>query len=65
MPTIHGAYGSFKEGFKGNLEVGKMADLVVLAADLSRVPIERLRDLGLAMTVVGGEVVTRAEAGYV
>jgi predicted amidohydrolase YtcJ len=42
-----------------------MADLVVLAEDLSRVPIERLRDVGIVMTVVGGEVVTRAEAGYV
>ena len=57
MHTIHGAYGSFEEGFKGNLEVGKMADLVVLAEDLSRVPIERLRDVGIVMTVVGGEVV--------
>jgi predicted amidohydrolase YtcJ len=34
-----------------------MADLVVLAEDLSRVPIERLRDVGIVMTVVGGEVV--------
>ncbi len=56
MHTIHGAFASFEEGFKGSLEVGKAADLVVLAEDLSRVPIERLRDVGVAMTVVGGEV---------
>jgi predicted amidohydrolase YtcJ len=60
MHTIHGAYASFEEGFKGSLEVGKAADLVVLAEDLSRVPVERLREVGVAMTVVGGEVVYEA-----
>jgi predicted amidohydrolase YtcJ len=60
MHTINGAFASFEEGFKGSLEVGKAADLVVLAEDLSRVPVERLRDVGVAMTVVGGEVVYEA-----
>jgi predicted amidohydrolase YtcJ len=57
MHTISGAFASFEEGFKGSLEVGKAADLVLLAEDLSRVPVERLRDVGVVMTVVGGEVV--------
>jgi predicted amidohydrolase YtcJ len=57
MHTIHGAFASFEEGFKGCLEVGKAADLVVLAEDLSQVPADRLREVGVAMTVVGGEVV--------
>jgi predicted amidohydrolase YtcJ len=56
MHTIHGAFASFEEGFKGSLEVGKVADLVVLAEGLSRVPVERLREVGVAMTVVGGEI---------
>jgi predicted amidohydrolase YtcJ len=60
MHTINGAFASFEEGFKGSLEVGKVADLVVLAEDLSRVPVERFRDVGVAMTVVGGEVVYEA-----
>jgi predicted amidohydrolase YtcJ len=60
MHTIHGAYASFEEGFKGSLAVGKAADLVVLGEDLRRVPVERLRDVGVAMTVVGGEVVYEA-----
>jgi predicted amidohydrolase YtcJ len=42
MHTIHGAFASFEEGFNGSLEVGKAADLVVLAEDLSRVPVKRL-----------------------
>ena len=57
MHTIHGAFASFEEGFKGSLDVGKAADLVVLTEDLSRVPVERIRDVGVVMTVVGGEVV--------
>jgi predicted amidohydrolase YtcJ len=60
MHTIHGAFASFEEGFKGSLEVGKVADLVVLAENLSWVPVERLRDVGVAMTMVGGEVVYEA-----
>lgn len=60
MHTIHGAFASFDEGFKGSLEVGKAADLVLLADGLSRVPVERLRDVGVAMTVVGGEVLYEA-----
>jgi hypothetical protein len=60
MHTINGAFASFEEGFKGSLEPGKAADLVVLAEDLSRVSVERLRDVGVALTMVGGEVVYEA-----
>jgi predicted amidohydrolase YtcJ len=45
MHTINGTFASFEEGFKGSLELGKAADLVVLAEDLSRVPVERLREV--------------------
>ena len=60
MHTINGAFASFEEGFKGSLEVGKAADLVVLADDLSRVPVEQLRHVEVLMTLVDGEVVYEA-----
>ncbi|MGH7279257.1 MAG: amidohydrolase, partial [Candidatus Rokuibacteriota bacterium] len=60
MHTIHGAYAAFEEDAKGSIEPGKLADLVVLADDLARVPVERIRQVGVAMTVVGGEVVYEA-----
>jgi predicted amidohydrolase YtcJ len=60
MHTINGAFASFEDGFKGSLEAGKAADLVVLAEGLSRVPVEQLRQVGVTMTVVGGEVVYEA-----
>jgi predicted amidohydrolase YtcJ len=57
MHTINGAYASFEERIKGSIEVGKLADLAVLSADLRAVPTKQLRDLPIAMTMVGGEVV--------
>jgi predicted amidohydrolase YtcJ len=60
MHTIHGAVASFEERFKGSFEVGNAADFVVLAEDLSHVPVKRHREVGVTMTVVGGEVVYEA-----
>lgn len=60
MHTINGAYASFEEHLKGSLEPGKLADLVVLAEDLARVPATGLRHVGVLMTVVGGQVVYEA-----
>jgi predicted amidohydrolase YtcJ len=57
MHTINAAYASFEEGIKGSIEPGKLADLVLLAEDLSRVPVGQIRHTGVVMTVVGGEVV--------
>jgi hypothetical protein len=60
MHTINGAFASFDEGLKGSLEVGKAADLVILGEDLSRVPVEQLRQIPVMMTLVGGEIVYEA-----
>jgi predicted amidohydrolase YtcJ len=57
MHTINGAYASFEENLKGSIQVGKLADFTVLSADIRAVPTRELRDLPIAMTVVGGEVV--------
>jgi predicted amidohydrolase YtcJ len=60
MHTINGAFASFEEASKGSLEPGKLADLVVLGDDIARVPVNDLRHLPVAMTVVGGEVAYEA-----
>jgi predicted amidohydrolase YtcJ len=60
MHTIHGAFASFEERIKGSLEPGKLADLVLLADDIARVPVKDLRHLPVAMTVVEGRVVHEA-----
>jgi predicted amidohydrolase YtcJ len=55
ISALGGAYASFEEERKGSLEVGKLADLVVLSRDPSQVPPEQLRDLRVEMTFIGGE----------
>jgi len=57
MYTINAAYAAREESLKGSLEPGKLADLVLLDADLAKVPAGRIREVPVAMTVVGGEVV--------
>ena len=55
--TIWAAYGDFNEDIKGSLEVGKLADLVVLDRDIMTCPEEDIKDTQALMTVSGGEVV--------
>jgi predicted amidohydrolase YtcJ len=52
-----GAYAEFAEKDKGTIRSGMLADFVVLDKDLLRVPAERLMDVKVLMTIVGGKVV--------
>ena len=55
--TVSGAYAAFEETEKGSLEVGKLADLVLLDRDLTAIPPEQIRDARVQLTVVGGKVI--------
>ena len=54
--TADAARIAFEEKDKGTIEAGKLADLVVLVEDPLRVCPNRLRDIPVAMTMIGGEV---------
>jgi len=54
--TIDAAYGTFQEDVKGSIAVGKFADLAVLSENPLAVPEERLMDVYVLMTMVGGQV---------
>jgi predicted amidohydrolase YtcJ len=56
MHTTTAAYAGFEEDDKGTLEVGKLADLAVLAEDPFQIEPERIKDLKVEMTIVGGEI---------
>jgi predicted amidohydrolase YtcJ len=61
--TLGGAYCCFAEATRGSLEVGKLADLIVLGADPLTVPDDALPDLPVELTVVGGRIAHSAGDG--
>jgi predicted amidohydrolase YtcJ len=57
MFTIWAAYAAFEEKLKGSIEVGKLADLTVLSADIMKIAPPEILRTRCVMTVIGGEVV--------
>lgn len=59
--TIAGAYLSREESTKGSIEVGKLADAVVVDRDLLSVSADQVKDAEVVMTVQAGAVVYQRE----
>lgn len=57
MFTAWTAFAAFEEKEKGSIEVGKLADLTVLSADIMTIPETKILTTRCVMTVIGGEVV--------
>lgn len=57
MYTANGPYLTFEEKTKGTIEPGKLADMIVLDADPLTIPPERLLDVKVDLTMIGGKVV--------
>lgn len=55
--TIMGAYGSFEEDTKGSIEVGKVADFVVLNQDPFDVYENNIKDINVLATYIDGKLV--------
>jgi predicted amidohydrolase YtcJ len=58
--TINGAYASREESLKGSITPNKLADFVVLADDPHTVNKEKIKDIQIVRTVVGGTTVHQA-----
>jgi predicted amidohydrolase YtcJ len=55
--TMGGAYAMFAEDILGSIEVGKLADFVVIPVDYMTISAEDIWKIEPEMTVIGGEVV--------
>jgi predicted amidohydrolase YtcJ len=55
--TIEGAYAAFEEKTKGSLEVGKLADFIMLSGDVMTMPTADIWKTRVRLTVVGGKIV--------
>ena len=51
------AFAEFQEAEKGTLARGKLADLAILSEDVFNIPAERIKNVRVLTTVVGGKVV--------
>ena len=60
MFTIWPAYAAFEEKLRGTIEVGKLADLTILSADIMTIPAPEILKTRCVMTVINGEVVYEA-----
>ncbi len=55
--TTGAAYATFEEKEKGSLALGKLADVVIIDRNLTKIPAASIRDAKIEYTIVGGRVV--------
>jgi predicted amidohydrolase YtcJ len=60
--TLNAAFAGHREKTEGSLEVGKLADLIVISQDLFKVDPLKIGETKVLLTMVGGRVVYRAES---
>ncbi|HEU4388597.1 MAG TPA: amidohydrolase family protein, partial [Blastocatellia bacterium] len=58
--TVEAAYAEFEEGSKGSIEVGKLADLIVISGDITSVAARDILSLRVMKTYIGGRLVYAA-----
>ncbi|MGZ8844173.1 MAG: amidohydrolase [Pyrinomonadaceae bacterium] len=63
MFTIWPAFVAFEEKLRGSIEVGKLADLTVLSADIMTIPEADILKTRCVMTVIGGAVLFERAPG--
>ncbi|MDX2502503.1 MAG: amidohydrolase family protein, partial [Deltaproteobacteria bacterium] len=61
MYTLNAARATFEESIKGTITKRKLADLVVLNADPTRLAADAFKSLQVEMTIIGGKVVWEKE----
>lgn len=57
MFTLWPAFAAFEEKQRGSIEVGKLADMTILSADIMKIPELEILKTRCVMTVINGEIV--------
>ncbi len=57
--TVNNAFAGFQETKLGQMKAGMLADFVVLSENLFEIPPEKIKDVQVLMTVIGGRIVFR------
>ena len=58
--TINGAYHTFEETIKGSIELGKLADMIVVDRDILTCPLDDIKEAKVLRTILGGKTVYEA-----
>ncbi|MDG2492263.1 MAG: amidohydrolase [Flavobacteriaceae bacterium] len=58
--TIWAAYANFEEEIKGSIEIGKVADLIILKKDIMKIDVNEIPDVEVLATILNGDMVYRA-----
>jgi len=61
MVTLEGAYATGQDDVKGSIEVGKLADMIIISGDPYGVKESAIKDIKVLKTIVGGNVVYSAK----
>jgi len=60
--TLGAAFAGRREKSEGSLEVGKLADLIVVSQNVLEIAPQKLADTKVLTTIVGGKLVYQSEA---
>src|SRR5437773_2155870 len=58
--TLGSAFAEFQENEKGSITPGKLADMVLLSDDIFSIPPQKIRDVRVLQTIVGGKIIWEA-----
>jgi len=60
--TYNGAYAAFDEDKLGSIEPGKFADMVVLSDVILNIPIDKISETEVLITIMNGKIVYKKDA---
>jgi predicted amidohydrolase YtcJ len=54
--TIDNAYAAFEDHLKGSITPGKLADIIVISKDITKIPLDEIPTAQVDYTIVGGRI---------